>query len=314
MKTIFPIILFIFFSDIALAKEQVLIGGIEAKPGDFPEVVYISSGRSRCSATIVGPNVILTAAHCTQDGGTIRPASKKKKAPMYAEFMLNQQVFQAVCHHHPDYKSKYSYDFALCKTRERMDVKYAFIAEKAPTIGENINLLGFGCVNPRDNQGGGGNGGNDGKLRYGTAKVTQVDNGTNGTGGGQYFFTIDSTALCFGDSGGPSMELIKDPKNERHFVNGVNSRGDIRRRSLLSSTFMMGFQAWAKAWALTYKTKICGIHENCSVIDEPDPDPKPDPKPDPDRDKCIEERYKVWKYNKLLNEWEKKLDHCMKKS
>lgn len=291
------IFMFLFFlSEIALA-DPVLIGGKIAKPGEFPEVVYISSGRSRCSATIVGPNVILTAAHCIQDGGEIFPA----------EFVIQQQAFKAKCMHHPEYSTRYSFDFALCKTKQPIEgIKPATISKIAPEVGKKASLMGFGCINPRRPDGG-ADGGNDGKLRWGNALVTQIDNGVNGVGGGQYFYTSDETSLCFGDSGGPAMLPLSNPKAEAHYVIGVNSRGNIVDRSLLSSTFMDGFQNWAKAYAMSNDVEICGINKDC-INGNPDPDP--DPRPDPRDDECIEERYYVWLYGKRLDQWKNKLDIC----
>lgn len=279
-------------SEVALG-DPTLIGGQDALPGDFPEVIYISSGRSRCSATIVSPkNVILTAAHCIADGGEIFPV----------EFVVNQQVFSAVCTHHPDYAEKYSNDFAFCKTNQDLNIKPATIINKPVKVGEQATLMGYGITNPRKPDGSGGSGGS-GKLRYGLAKITRVDNGQNGSGGGQYFYTLGTVALGFGDSGGPVMLKIDDPKTDKHLISGVNSRGNIVDKSLLSATFMDSFQNWAKAYAVANDVQICGINTDC-MSGKPKPDPRPDD------DECIEERYNVWRYGKLLDLWQNKLDEC----
>ena len=273
--------------DSPMPDEQTLIGGEIAKPGDYPEVVYILSEGSRCTATIVGPRTILTAAHCVRDSGSIEDV---------ATFVHDQEVFQATCSHHPQYTDSYSYDFALCKTNSEMKVKYASIDTQAPAIGDHVTLMGYGCTNPRDQDGeGGGNGGNDGKLRYGDAKVTLLPG--NGVGGGQYFYTTGSVALCFGDSGGPSMREIKDPKKDQHLVNGVNSRGNIRSRSLLSSTYLPGFQNWAKAWAMNKRVSICGINRTCTHSQPPRPE-------------CKRERDRVKRYSSALDRWRDKLEQC----
>lgn len=297
MRILFALILLI--PEICLADNQTLIGGEVVKPGNYPEVVYITSGRSRCSAVIVGssPGVILTAAHCVGEGSSIEPV----------QFVVNQQVFEAVCNIHPDYEMKYSYDFALCKAKSYINVKPASIAKKAVEVGDMSQLLGYGCTKPRKPDGSREPGGNDGLLRTGQARISQVDNGESGVGGGQYFWTIDDTALCFGDSGGPSMEPIDDPKTDKHVVTGINSRGNISTRSLLSGTYHSGFRNWALAWAETKGVKICGINK----YDCHKPSPKPEPKPDPDDYQCIEERYNFWKYSNLMELWSDKLDACL---
>lgn len=280
----------VLLSDCAVSKSKpTLIGGDEAKPGDFPEVLYITSGRSRCSATLISENVILTAAHCISDGGDIAPA---------AEFVVNQQVFQANCTHHPMYESEYSYDFALCKTTSPVKVKPASIGTTGPQIDKNVVLMGYGCVNPRDGQGGGGNGW-DGKLRWGKAKVTKLPS-PNGVGGGQYYYTNDNSALCFGDSGGPSMVDMENPKQENHIVIGVNSRGNIMNLSLLSSTYLDGFRKWAAEYADENQVAICGINKDC-IKEKPEPEPKP---------KCKRQQRKVKYYKRKLEKWENRLEQC----
>lgn len=252
MKAIFIILSFFLFSEISLSNEQTLIGGKLAKPGEFEDVLYISSGRSRCSAAAVSKNVILTAAHCIEDGRDIFPA---------AQFMMNQTVFRATCTHHPLYKDKYSYDFALCKTDQEIDVMPATIARDPVELGEQIVLMGFGCTNPRRPDGSGGNGA-DGRLRWGYSPVIQLPKDSP-AGGFQYFYTKSGSSLCFGDSGGPAMRYMEDPKSSFHEIVGCNSRGNIVDLSLLSSTFLPGFQNWALAWATANEVEICGINKLC---------------------------------------------------
>lgn len=286
MKFVMSILAFLLTGN--AMGSPVLIGGKIAKDGEFPEVIYITSGRSRCSAAVVGPKVVLTAAHCISDQGDIEPV---------AEFVYAQQAFKARCTHHPEYASQYSYDFALCKTKEVIDVKYATISKKSVELGAKASLMGYGCVNPRDDSGNGGNGGNDGKLRWNLAEIVKLPS-DNGVGGGQYFYTNDNTALCFGDSGGPAMMAIENPLTDAHLVVGTNSRGDIRRRSLLSSTFLPGFQDWAKAYAIANQVDICGINAECMG-------PKPKPKP-----KCRYAKFWMDHHAKGLEKWTKRFEQC----
>ena len=236
-----------------------LIGGRDALPGEYPEVVYISSGTSRCSATIIGPRTILTAAHCISNGGEIRPAS----------FVINQTVYKAKCQHHPLYNSRYSYDFALCKVDKKLDVAYASISSTGPAKSKLVTLMGYGCT-----QEGGTGGGNDGTLRVGNARVIKVPDG-KGSNDGQYYYTSDKSSLCPGDSGGPSMLLIKDAKTEHHYVSGVNSRGNFKDRSLLSSVFLPGFQDYARRFEREQGVEICGLSKDCD--DGKDDSDKNDP-------------------------------------
>lgn len=283
------VVCLLFASNFAQAKPKVdptLIGGQIAKRGHYPEVVYISAGRSRCSATIVGERTLLTAAHCIKDGGEVWPA----------EFVVDQEVFKAKCDHHPDYDNDYTYDYALCKiSKDLKPKKYGIIAKAGPEMNEKVLLMGYGCTDPRNENGeGGGTGGNDGKLRYGAAEVTMLPYDSNA-----HFHTVGESALCFGDSGGPAMEYMKNPEDSEHYVLGVNSMGDIRVRSLISSTYLDGFRSWAKAWAVAEKTEICGINADCRAKNPPQ-----------FPGLCLRSKFKVKWYTWKLEKWQKRLDKC----
>lgn len=141
---------------------------------------------------------------------------------------------------------------ALCKTDKEIAVRFASISKRGPKVSDEALLSGFGCINP------GGGGGNDGILRYGVAKVTQLPAGTN-----NWFYTKASAALCFGDSGGPSFLKLSDPAREKHFVIGVNSRGNIRDVSMMTALFIEKSQDFFKRFADDEGVEICGINQNC---------------------------------------------------
>jgi secreted trypsin-like serine protease len=67
--------LFPFFTGVKAINAKIT-GGTTAVISDFPWQVYFISGNYRCGGSIIGPNWIVTAAHCTKDntGGAI-PAS-----------------------------------------------------------------------------------------------------------------------------------------------------------------------------------------------------------------------------------------------
>lgn len=268
--------------------EPALIGGMIAKEGDFPSVIHISAGGSRCSAAVVGPRTILTAAHCVAD--------KKNISPVSAVFQVSTTVFQAECRHHPNYEGNYSYDYALCKTSSPVNIKkYASIDHQFVGLGKKVTLMGYGCVNPRDKYGIGGDGW-DGRLRYGYVRVEKPAGMS--WEGGPYFETRGATALCFGDSGGPAMRYMSDPKEENHFVIGVNSRADIRTKSYISATFVKGFQDWAKDYAEAHKVEICGINKKCTFETR-------------NKSRCFWSNWKMNLYKRKFDKWEMRHDNCM---
>ncbi len=223
------------------ARADDLIGGREARRNEFPELVYIKAGNGgRCSATVVSPKgergVILTAGHCVEDGGIIRPVSGEQ--------------FLGVCRQSPQYKaSKMGTDVALCLVDRPFKVRPASVAKRNPKVGETIVLTGYGCTSREG-------GGNDKILRVGTSKVTQDASHDS------WFYTEGKTAICFGDSGGPAYLQGKGCK-PMHEIAGVNSRGDIATLSMLTALNNDDAKRFLEAWAKENAVNICGVNKRC---------------------------------------------------
>lgn len=226
-----------------------LIGGREVRPGEYPEVIRIRSGRSACSAALVGPRVVLTAAHCTKPDGEVVPLSEN----LLYEFQVGQLVYKARCKIAPDYRRQTGdQDMALCKTDREVSVKYASLSKEGPKLREIVTLIGYGCTQE------GGGGGNDGILRVGEAPVIKESDLE-----WYSFHTKGDSALCFGDSGGPSFKLVRDPKAEHHYIYGVNSRGDIKELSLLTAVYHPKSLKFARDFERSQGVEICGLSLDC---------------------------------------------------
>ncbi len=223
--------------------DPMLIGGRPAHEGEFPEIIYIRSGAARCSATVIGERVILTAGHCVKDEGEIGPVEMGVGA---VDFVLGQQVYTAKCRQTPKYRQNLGdHDMAICLADRPLSVRPATIDTQPVKIGQTVILTGYGCIRSP------GSGGNDGILRVGKAKVIQLPAGDD-----YWFYTKASSTLCFGDSGGPSM-------SKPHFVIGVNSRGDIKSLSLFTATFTKDSIDFFEEFAKEQSVSICGITEDC---------------------------------------------------
>lgn len=219
-----------------------LIGGKPVERGAYPEIVYIRSGDARCSATIIGPQVILTAGHCVADQGSIGPAAE------VVDFVIDKVSYSAQCQQAPLYRDQIEdHDMALCKVDKELSVKPASISKIGPKIGDKIILTGYGCIQP------GGGGGNDGTLRMGLSTVSKLPVGKD-----HWFYTQDDSALCFGDSGGPSLL-----KSEEHLLIGVNSRGNIKDLSLLTALWTPESIAFFQDFARDSEVSICGVTDDC---------------------------------------------------
>jgi hypothetical protein len=244
--------------DIALQPlptlEKTLIGGTEVNGADWPVTVYSSQGNSRCSANVIGPQTLIIAAHCVGNG----------KSASFT--LLDGKVYTSTCTHSPDYASDATADWALCKISNPVTgaaFEYVNTDSTKPKVGDTVRLMGYGCINSS------GSGGNDGKLRSGEAKVTDVPNTRSND-----IVTKGGAALCYGDSGGPAW-LVDGAKR---YQMSVNSRGDIRTMSYLSALAVAGFKDFATKWATTNSQKICGLHadtEGCRGATPPQ-DPLPE--------------------------------------
>jgi len=229
-------------SNFCFAEESpTLIGGKPVAPGEYPEVIYISMKGGKCSASIVGPRTVLTAAHCARKGAKVT-------------FQHNQNQYTAICNAPAAYPRQ-DHDISVCLVDKELAKPYASLASEGPKTGDNMSLIGYGCTRP------GGGGGNDGVLRVGQSTVTGFSTWD--------IITKKNSALCYGDSGGPAFKLIGDPVNEHHYVLGVNSKGDIRSTSYLSKIYSDASKAFLTAWAEQNKAEICGLNLDCATPPPP---------------------------------------------
>ena len=222
-----------------LPRLRDLIGGDVVTADEYPGVFYTSQGNSRCTGTLVGPRVVATASHCVSNGGSLT-------------LKHNGVAFTGKCERAKEYNGNATADWALCLLAE--PIKDA-IAETVNTdatrleLGKEITLMGYGCVKS------GGGGGNDGKLRKGSAPIKSLPSGKD-----YDIVTKGKSALCFGDSGGPSFVVV----GEKRYQTGINSRGDISTTSYLSSLHVEPAKAFYKAFGDKNKVTICGIHADAT--------------------------------------------------
>ena len=244
MKLIFLLALF----SASIAQSQVvlpdLINGRPAEAGEFPEAVYVSFGNSRCTGSIIGKRVLLSAAHCAGNGSTGR-------------FQVGQDQYTATCTRHPRYPGQ-DVDLLLCKTNREVNVIPATIGGPVE-VDQSITIVGYGCVRP------GGGGGNDGVLRVGDARVTGFSN---------YDIVSRGAGLCYGDSGGPAYKKLTDAFSEKHIQVSVNSKGNIRNTNYTTRTYIDISKDWMRSWAETNAVDICGVTSECG--DTPPPPPPGD--------------------------------------
>jgi hypothetical protein len=203
-------------------------------------VVWIGN----CTATLIGPQTLLTAAHCTRSR---------------VSFAVGGSRYSGACLSASDYPSNSTADYTLCHIS--VPVTSAAVKFETPNLDEdyvekNQKILqsGLGCTQWGKQL--------DGKFRIGGATVLQTPSGRNYdyvTGKGEE----GESVLCSGDSGGPAWGSAS--WEDRGKVISVNSRSNTKTRSYLSALATPSFEALLKRFTEKYNPKICGINhtENC---------------------------------------------------
>jgi secreted trypsin-like serine protease len=255
-----------------VGNEPQLRNGRIAVSREWPASLYVTfqtpDGTAACTAALIGPQVMLTAAHCVPTTGRVG-------------FRYKNRSYATQCTQHDQYVNNQdaSADFALCKVTpafvEPPNFRYETVdtAGMAALVGTPLLLTGYGCVSDIV-----ANGATDGKYRIGFNTVDETSASPQKRRGAPFYtgsednnlFTTDDPAaanLCPGDSGGPAFRRSAGgaPFTSRAIV-GVNSRvfyRDATRRSygssLVSATGGPEFRPWASSWATTQQVSACGL-------------------------------------------------------
>jgi len=205
-----------------------VINGNEVAEGDHAEVIQLTAGATSCSATVVGPRVIVTAAHCAATGAV---GKFTIDGEAYSAKMIRSSVYPKVDH-----------DLGVGIIDRDVLVNPATIASQV-AVGDDVFVVGYGCTSSE--------GGGEGVLRAGNASVNRMSD--------LDFITQGKVAICFGDSGGPAY--LSD--GESLELAGIASMGNLQDTSYFTRLDLAQSQTFLKEIAKTEKVDICGINKDC---------------------------------------------------
>lgn len=218
----------------AFGMEARIIGGTKVVPSDFPWVKKITVEGAGCTASVVGPKVLLTAAHCVRNG--------------MVGIQLDGDTASGEVIRHPSWPGK-DIDIAVIIVSDRDANLLSGIEAVTPAgtlaIGDEVQQVGYGCTKS------GGVGGLDGNMYYGTATVRYQDPFNHVTIG---------NALCFGDSGGPAF--VKDDAGQIIQV-GIASKGNLKTDSYYTRLDVVETNGFLNQVATSKGVEICGINADC---------------------------------------------------
>nr|WP_201010207.1 trypsin-like serine protease [Rhizobium rhizogenes]QCL09634.1 trypsin family protein [Rhizobium rhizogenes] len=240
----------IVFASVASLHQNGLNGAIvkgtkPANTGDWPATLYaqVEPG-SHCTATIVGPQAVLLAAHCVPSKGTF-------------SIVVDQVTFHARCTIAPGWLKDESDDYAMCAVDGQpfpVPAESISTTIEAVKVGTQLLIAGFGCNDQYQN--------GSGTFRIGHAPVVRLPNVKDAN----YVFdknsvvTQGSQSICPGDSGGGAYLETQSATGTHRVIVAVNSRVDLSKlTSYLSSMATPDAVGFLNNWMQTNNQKICGL-------------------------------------------------------
>ena len=247
-------------SDLGQAGEGgVLIGGVIADTAQWPATFYATTSAGNCTSSVIGPQVVLLAAHCLPAGRAITIQST------FGSRTGSPRVIESNrCAIHPKWSetSNQAPDFAVCYMKDIVPLtKYETLALTVPSlrIGHKVWLSGFGCmgVGPDDKPI------YDYKFRVGEAKIEQLPFGPDYDGFlvTRGDMTAGGAALCYGDSGGAAYTDASEGRK----ILAVNARANIKDTSYLSPVWATDARSFIGDFLVAVGAQACGVNEGVGL-------------------------------------------------
>ena len=202
-------------STIALADPSPVVGGSTVKPGAWPDVVAVlTSDGGLCSGTLIGSDLVLTAAHCT-DAKPVEVIIGRVDLAQYGGERRDVKWSRS----YPNWQVEY--DVGIVMLENPVATKPRAIASGCTLDSDDVlQVVGFGLTSKWGT-------GDNTKLHQAKLPVTDPDCTQDPACApdiapdGEFVAGGQGTDACFGDSGGPVYIKTKGGPA----VIGVVSRG-----------------------------------------------------------------------------------------
>lgn len=178
-----------------------IINGDIAEQANLPQYVKVASSATGligsfagCTGTVIGLSgrAVLTAAHCISGARYVAIQTGDQNGPIY----WANEVYTAPGYIAPEFGG--FNDLAIVITPESVQrPALPLLASTMVPQGENLMVIGFGVENASD--------GSFGILRVGNIRADIVTSDFIVSS-----FSANESSVCYGDSGGPLIYIIKD--------------------------------------------------------------------------------------------------------
>lgn len=271
-KIIFVIGLLGFANAFAQTNQTRVINGTKLSSSQLAAMGRLSWSDSEgneqvCSATLIGPRTIITAAHCVKNA-QLGMLTSQTFGP------IGGKTYSVKLQIHPAYRMALNYpqSFALTNdlaigtlSKDVANVTPATVTNQIPVQGQKILFAGTG--QPSFNR------------AYGYSQVLMVGN----LGLTQRALTSKKQAADHGDSGGPNF--IMDANNRIYLI-GVNSTStgtkdmtselgwDILKpytqgTALIWPKHAAGTKTYLQQFVSNTGAQVCGINKTCAALNAP---------------------------------------------